>query len=87
MRLLLIVPDADGRIRQAEVQDVQNEATWPQDGGLLLQDGRLHNYPTNTLLFDLSPATSDILAWAQAGKYGIVDGELAVDESWIPPGA
>lgn len=87
MRLLIIVPHGDGAIRQAEVHDVQNEATWEADGGLLLQDGRLHIYPPSTRLYDMAtPICQDVLAWGRDGKY-LIDaaGDLCLVDGWTPP--
>ncbi len=86
MRLLIVVPDESGNIVEAAVHDVQNEATWQSDGGLMLEDGRVHSYPSNLLLFDpVSPLTHDVLAWWRMGKYVVVNGELHEVEGWTPP--
>jgi len=88
MRLLIIVPQPDGAISQAEAHDVANEATWVADGGLLLEDGRLHVYPAETLLFSPEfPVIADVLAWATVGKYVIAAGGLVAVDGWQPPAA
>lgn len=85
MRLLIVVPAADGRITQVEVHDVQNEATWVADGGLMLEDGRLHVYPVSALLFDMdAPLTADVMQYARDGKYVISAGELCQVDDWQP---
>jgi len=85
MRLLIVVPTASGRITQAQVHDVQNEATWATDGGLMLEDGRLHAYPVGTLLFDVdAPLTADVVQYACDGKYVISADELCLVDNWQP---
>lgn len=85
MRLLIIIPDENGNIVEASAHDVQNEATWRLDGGLLLEDGRLHIYPMSTLLFDLDPAIlADVISWGRYGKYIIQNHELYQVVDWQP---
>lgn len=86
MKLLIVVPDESGNIVEAAVHDVQNEATWLSDGGLMLEDGRIHSYPSSLLFFDpVSTLTPDVLAWWRTGKYVVINGELHEVEDWTPP--
>lgn len=86
MRMLVIVSDTSGRVMRAEVHDVLNEATWQTDGGLLLEDGRIHAYANNLSFLDMDDPVlvNDVLNTAGTGKYYVVNDQLVIDEDWRP---
>lgn len=86
MRMLVIVSDESGKVVRAEVHDVLNEATWQADGGLLLEDGRIHAYAGSLSFLDMDDhlLVNDVLNTAGTGKYYVINDQLVVDEDWRP---